>query len=124
MRNLGSSRPLFTGVASHSSKVNLTSGRSTRVHAVELPPLSELDLEVLKNLPPEIISEMNDMYKGELHGFLGMRSSDEGKESNSKSRVLPAVNQNSVPVSNARLHQYGERTDSMHLKKWNNIKVR
>ncbi|KAF7103325.1 LOW QUALITY PROTEIN: hypothetical protein CFC21_104323 [Triticum aestivum] len=121
VRNLGSSRPLFTGVASHSSKVNLTGGRSTRVHAVELPPLSELDLEVLKNLPPEIISEMND-YKGELHGFQCMRSSDEGKESNSKSRVLSAVNQNSVPVSNARLHQYGERTDSMHLEKRNNIK--
>ena len=124
MRNLGSSRPLFTGVASHSSKVNLTGGRSTRVHAAELPPLSELDLEVLKNLPPEIISEMNDMYKGELHGFLGMRSSGEGKESNSKSRVVSAVNQNSVPVSNARLHQYGERTDSMQLEKRNNIKAR
>ncbi|KAF7097687.1 hypothetical protein CFC21_099478 [Triticum aestivum] len=122
IRNLGSSRPSLTGVASHSSKVKLTSGRSTRVHAAELPPLSELDLEVLKNLPPEIISEMNDMYKGELHGFLGTIKGDEGKESNSKSRVLPAVNQNSVPVCNARLHQYGERTDSMHLEKRNNIK--
>ncbi|EMS65069.1 DNA repair protein REV1 [Triticum urartu] len=110
------------GVASHSSKVKLTSGRSTRVHAAELPPLSELDLEVLKNLPPEIISEMNDMYKGELHGFLGTIKGDEGKESNSKSCVLPAVNQNSVPVCNARLHQYGECTDSMHLEKRNNIK--
>uniref|UniRef100_A0A453SS87 DNA polymerase Y-family little finger domain-containing protein n=1 Tax=Aegilops tauschii subsp. strangulata TaxID=200361 RepID=A0A453SS87_AEGTS len=122
VRNLGSSRPSLTGVASHSSKVKLTSGRSTRVHAAELPPLSELDLEVLKNLPPEIISEMNDMYKGELHGFLGTIKGDEGKESNSKSCVLPAVNQNSVPVCNARLHQYGERTDSMHLEKRNNIK--
>ncbi|XBI02494.1 hypothetical protein VPH35_131028 [Triticum aestivum] len=110
VRNLESSRPLFTGVASHSSKVNLSSVRSTRVHAVEFPPLSKLDLEVLKNLPPEIISEMNDI------------SSGEGKESNSKSRVFSAVNQNSVPVSNARLHQYGERTDSMHLEKRNSIK--
>jgi DNA repair protein REV1 len=110
-------------VASHSSKVNLTIDRSTRVDAVELPPLSELDLEVLKNLPPEIISEMNDMYKGELRGFLDMISGDEGKESNSKSSFLPAVNQNSVPACNPNLHRYVEHRDSMHLEKQDDIKV-
>ena len=110
-------------MASHSSKGNLTIGRSTRVNAVELPPLSELDLEVLKNLPPEIISEMNDMYKGELRGFLDMISVDEGKESNSKSLVLPAVNQNSGPACDAKLDGYGEHRDSMHLEKQGDIKV-
>ncbi|CAM0909582.1 unnamed protein product [Alopecurus aequalis] len=121
-QNLGSSRPSFTRVASHSSKVNLTIGRSTRVDAVELPPLAELDLEVLKNLPPEIISEMNDMYKGELRGFLDVISGDERKESNSKSLVLPAVNLYSVPACNAKLHGYGEHRDSMHLEKQGDIK--
>ncbi|OEL32909.1 DNA repair protein REV1 [Dichanthelium oligosanthes] len=51
-------------------EMNLRSDRSTGVHNVELPPLSQLDLEVLKNLPPEIMSEMNAMYKGELQGLL------------------------------------------------------
>jgi DNA repair protein REV1 len=110
-------------VASHSSKANLTIDRSTRVDAVEMPPISELDLEVLKNLPPEIISEMNVMYKGELRGFLDMISEDEGKESNSKSLVSPAVDQNSVPASTAKLHVYGEHRDSVHLGKQKDIKV-
>lgn len=122
LRNLGSSRPSLACVASHSSKVNLTIDRPTRVDAVELPPLSELDLEVLKNLPPEIISEMNDMYKGELRGFLDMISRNECKESNSKAPVLPAVDQNSVPACDAKLHGYGEHRDSMHLEKQDNMK--
>ncbi|KQK17302.1 DNA repair protein REV1 isoform X2 [Brachypodium distachyon] len=88
LRASGSSRPSFTGVASHSSKVNVTSNRSTRVPPVELPPLSELDLEVLKNLPPEIMSEMNDMYKGKLHGLLDMTSRDEETPCIWKSRMI------------------------------------
>jgi DNA repair protein REV1 len=110
-------------VASHSSKANLTIDRSTRVDAVEMPPLSELDLEVLKTPPPEIISEMNVMYKGELRGFLDMISGGEGKESNSKFVVSPAVDQNSVPDCNAKLHGYVVRRDSIHLGKQNDIKV-
>uniref|UniRef100_A0ACD6AF46 Uncharacterized protein n=1 Tax=Avena sativa TaxID=4498 RepID=A0ACD6AF46_AVESA len=121
LRNLGSSRPSFTRVASHSSKVNLTIDRSTRVDAVELPPLSELDLEVLKNLPPEIISEMNVMYKGELRGFLDMIGGGEGKESNSKSLAVPAINQNSLPACDAKLHGYGEHRNSMQLGKQDDV---
>ena len=100
--------------------MNLTIDRSTRVGAPELPPLSELDLEVLKNLPPEIISEMNDMYKGELRGYLDMISRGEGKESNPESLVLPGINQNDVPACNAK---YGEHRDSMHFEKQDDIKV-
>jgi DNA repair protein REV1 len=103
--------------------VNPPSDRSTRV-GVELPPLSELDLEVLKNLPPEIIYEMNDMYKGELHGFLGITSGDKAKESNTKSLVFPAVDQNLVPVLDTKLHGDGKHKDSIHFKKEADIKVR
>ncbi|XP_062234274.1 DNA repair protein REV1 isoform X2 [Phragmites australis] len=88
LQDLRTSSPSFQGAASYSSEVNLTSDRSTGVHNVELPPISQLDLEVLKNLPPEIISEMNDMYKGELHGFLDTVNSDKGKESSSKSHSM------------------------------------
>uniref|UniRef100_A0A0E0LEY1 DNA repair protein REV1 n=1 Tax=Oryza punctata TaxID=4537 RepID=A0A0E0LEY1_ORYPU len=120
-RGLGSIRPSGIGGTSRSSQVNPTSDRSTRV-GVELPPLSELDLEVLKNLPPEIISEMNDMYKGELHGFLGITSGDKAKESNTKSLVFPAVNQNLVPVLDTKLHGDGRHKDSIHFKKEADIK--
>ncbi|KAL6873814.1 hypothetical protein ACP4OV_013896 [Aristida adscensionis] len=110
------SRLLSKGTASHSSEVIRTSNRSTGVHNVGLPPLSEIDLDVLKNLPPEIISEMNDMYKGELHGLLGTLNSDKGKESSSKSLALPAVSRNSVPPGDAKLHGYGGLKDNMHLE--------
>uniref|UniRef100_A0A0D3GK68 DNA repair protein REV1 n=1 Tax=Oryza barthii TaxID=65489 RepID=A0A0D3GK68_9ORYZ len=120
-RGFGSIRPSGIGGTSRSSEVNPPSDRSTRV-GVELPPLSELDLEVLKNLPPEIISEMNDMYKGELHGFLGITSGDKAKESNTKSLVFPAVDQNLVPVLDTKLHGDGKHKDSIHFKKEADIK--
>uniref|UniRef100_A0A0A9EST8 DNA repair protein REV1 n=1 Tax=Arundo donax TaxID=35708 RepID=A0A0A9EST8_ARUDO len=116
MQDLRRSGPSSIDAASHSSEVNLRSDRSTGVHNVDLPPLSQLDLEVLKNIPPEIISEMNDMYKGELHGFLDTLNSEKGKESSSNSLALPAVPRNSVPTGDAKLQVYGGHRDSMHLE--------
>ncbi|KAJ3678135.1 hypothetical protein LUZ60_001938 [Juncus effusus] len=49
----------------------------------EMPPLSEIDVEFVKNLPPEIISEMDQMYKGALRKFLQARE----KETNSASEI-------------------------------------
>ena len=93
--------------------MNVRSDRSTVVHNIELPPLSQLDLEVLKNLPPEIISEMNEMYKGELQGLVDTLNSDKGKGNSSKSLALPAVTCDSVP-GDAKLHGYRDHEDSMH----------
>uniref|UniRef100_J3MH33 DNA repair protein REV1 n=2 Tax=Oryza brachyantha TaxID=4533 RepID=J3MH33_ORYBR len=121
-QGLGSIRGSSIGGTSHLSEVNLTSDRPTRVHGVELPPLPELDLEVLKNLPPEIISEMNDMYKGELHGFLGITSGDKAKENDIKSPAFQAVTQNLVPVLDAKLHGDGGHKDPIHFKKETEIK--
>ncbi|GJN23675.1 hypothetical protein PR202_gb11341 [Eleusine coracana subsp. coracana] len=104
------------GAASHSSEVNPRSDRSTGVNNVQLPPLSQLDPEVLKNLPPEIISEMNDMYKGELHGFLDTLNSNKGKASSSKSLALPAVTQSSVPVDDTKFEGYAGHRDSKYLE--------
>ncbi|XP_078181674.1 DNA-directed DNA polymerase [Carex rostrata] len=42
----------------------------------ELPPLSHLDLDVIRNLPPEIFSEMNELYKGELRKILETRQQE------------------------------------------------
>ncbi|XP_072971771.1 DNA repair protein REV1 isoform X2 [Typha angustifolia] len=59
----------------------------------QLPPLGHLDLEVVKNLPPEIISEINAMYKGELHGFMEMHQEEKGRINSCKSAIsLPEKN--------------------------------
>jgi hypothetical protein len=110
-------------VASHSSNANLTIDGSARVDAIELPPLAELGLEVLKHLLPEIISQKNVMYTGELHGFLDMINGGESKESNSKFLVSPSVDPNSLPDCNTKLHGYGEHRDSVHLGKQKDTKV-
>ncbi|KAJ4798862.1 DNA repair protein REV1 [Rhynchospora pubera] len=49
----------------------------------ELPPLSHIDLDVVRNLPPEIFLEMNGLYKGELRKIL--ESQQQEKEYNSES---------------------------------------
>ncbi|CAL4966740.1 unnamed protein product [Urochloa decumbens] len=116
LQDLRRSGPLSIGATSHSSERNLRSDRSTGVHNVELPPLSHLDLEVLKNLPPEIMSEMNDMYKGELQGLLNTVNSDKGKGSSSKSLSLTAAAHNSVPASDAKLQGYRDHKDCIHLE--------
>ncbi|KAK3134426.1 hypothetical protein QOZ80_6AG0549020 [Eleusine coracana subsp. coracana] len=110
------SGPSSIGAASHSSEVNPRSDRSTGVNNVGLPPLSQLDPEVLKNLPPEIISEIDDMYKGELHGFLDTLNSNKVKASSSKFLASPAVTQSSVPVDDAKFEGYAGHRDSKYLE--------
>lgn len=51
-----------------------------------LPPICNLDMAVLQSLPPEIISEINEMYCGRLSDF--MRKGKDGKTSMSFT-VLP-----------------------------------
>ncbi|KAI3448143.1 hypothetical protein Pfo_004808 [Paulownia fortunei] len=40
-----------------------------------LPPLQDLDMAVLESLPPEVVSEINDMYGGKLLGFISKNES-------------------------------------------------
>ncbi|KAI7737612.1 hypothetical protein M8C21_019406, partial [Ambrosia artemisiifolia] len=39
-------------------------------HRPDVPPLSDLDSDVLESLPPEIFSEINDLYGGKLKDFM------------------------------------------------------
>lgn len=34
------------------------------------PPLCHLDVEVIRNLPPEVFSELNEIYGGKLVDFI------------------------------------------------------
>lgn len=47
------------------------SGSETGIHnSTNLPPLQDLDVTVIESLPPEVVSEINDMYGGMLLGFI------------------------------------------------------
>lgn len=58
------------GQSSGPSCVKLSSARAHDNSTSMLPPLCQLDIEVIKNLPPEIFSEMNDMYNGSLYNIM------------------------------------------------------
>ncbi|CAI9294554.1 unnamed protein product [Lactuca saligna] len=49
--------------------------QSTSNSTMEVPPMSELDSQVLESLPPEILSEINDFYGGKLKSFISKRKS-------------------------------------------------
>ena len=40
-----------------------------------LPPMNELDIGVIESLPPEVYSEINDMYNGKLAHFINEKRS-------------------------------------------------
>lgn len=40
-----------------------------------LPPLQDLDMAVIESLPPDVVSEINDMYGGKLLGFISENKS-------------------------------------------------
>ncbi|KAK9053446.1 hypothetical protein SSX86_030080 [Deinandra increscens subsp. villosa] len=45
-------------------------------HSSDVPPLSDLDSDVLEKLPPEIFSEINDIYSGKLSNFMSKHKLD------------------------------------------------
>ncbi|KAI3695596.1 hypothetical protein L1987_78594 [Smallanthus sonchifolius] len=64
----------------HQSRSNLDVGNvlSNREanHSSDVPPLSDLDSDVLESLPPEIFSEINDLYGGKLKNFMSKHRSE------------------------------------------------
>ncbi|KAI3753074.1 hypothetical protein L2E82_25119 [Cichorium intybus] len=62
--------------------INLKNQNDDHLHqsrsnsTMDVPPMSELDSEVLENLPPEILAEMNEFYGGKLKSFLSKRKSE------------------------------------------------
>ncbi|KAK4284534.1 hypothetical protein QN277_001353 [Acacia crassicarpa] len=85
------------------------------------PPLCHLDVEVIKNLPPEVFSELNEIYGGKLVDFLvkGIGKSEspsplenlflEQQEAMNKEQELPFPElnpQSKIPIENkARKHK-------------------
>ncbi|XP_058070060.1 DNA repair protein REV1 isoform X4 [Magnolia sinica] len=59
--------------------VNQSSGEAGLNKVLTLPPIRDLDVKVIESLPPEIISEMNEMYNGKLTDLM-----DKSKEKNDR----------------------------------------
>ncbi|KAK8949785.1 DNA repair protein REV1 [Platanthera guangdongensis] len=65
--------------SSNSLHVNLCNSRPYQNASPALPPVCLLDMSVIKDLPVDIISEMNDAYNGKLYDL--MRKHDEDQKS-------------------------------------------
>lgn len=57
----GSCTEMQTGLSSSETGIHNSTG---------IPPLQDLDVAVIESLPPEVVSEINDMYGGKLLGFI------------------------------------------------------
>lgn len=76
----------ISGPHHHQPRSNSDVGNILSNHSSDVPPLSDLDSDVLESLPPEIFSEINDLYGGKLKNFISKRKS----ESIGVSSALPA----------------------------------
>ncbi|KAK4739952.1 hypothetical protein R3W88_003649 [Solanum pinnatisectum] len=68
-----------------------------------LPPMNELDIGVIESLPPEVFSEINDMYNGKLAHFINEKRSKGVSGKENISSVCPAA-----PDEAFAAHEYNE----------------
>ncbi|KAL1557925.1 DNA repair protein REV1-like isoform X4 [Salvia divinorum] len=53
------------------SSIEMRAGSETGIYnSTGIPPLQDLDVAVIESLPPEVVSEINEMYGGKLLGFI------------------------------------------------------
>ncbi|KAK4378473.1 hypothetical protein RND71_000335 [Anisodus tanguticus] len=71
-----------------------------------LPPMNELDIGVIESLPPEVFSEINDMYHGRLAHFITEKRSKGVSEKVNIVSVFPAALNDAFSAREE--HQYNE----------------
>lgn len=52
---------------------SVSSGEARVICDATLPALHDLDIGVIKSLPPEVFSEINDLYSGELISLISKK---------------------------------------------------
>lgn len=52
---------------------NVSNGQESSDQVSAPPPLCHLDLGVVESLPPELFSELNEVYSGKLTDFIAKR---------------------------------------------------
>ncbi|XP_077211592.1 DNA-directed DNA polymerase isoform X2 [Tasmannia lanceolata] len=100
-----------------SSHINRSSGDAYIHKASTLPPICHLDMVVLENLPPEIISEINEMYSGRLIEFMEKSKGKDGRLSTSVcaislQEIEGARNKGKEPVCSSPVHPNNKITES------------
>ncbi|CAH9091138.1 unnamed protein product [Cuscuta epithymum] len=65
----------------------------------ELPPMHDLDVGVIESLPPELLSELNDMYSGELLRFIS-------KKKNIVADICPKSFKGTLTMENTHYSSY------------------
>ncbi|KAL3515331.1 hypothetical protein ACH5RR_022233 [Cinchona calisaya] len=68
---------------------SLSTGETRFTHDAALPALHDLDIGVIESLPPEILSEINALYAGELTSFI---SKKKGKNVEASKMVMVPLN--------------------------------
>ncbi|XP_057782896.1 DNA repair protein REV1 isoform X2 [Salvia miltiorrhiza] len=61
--------------SSTETRAGLSSSETGTHNSSVLPPLQDLDVAVIESLPPEVVSEINEMYGGKLLGFISASKS-------------------------------------------------
>lgn len=81
-----SSDQLSTDPTSHLIQMENNQLRSEALNQVSAPPLGHLDIGVIGSLPPELFSELNEIYGGKLVDLLA-KSRDKSEVFSSALRV-------------------------------------
>ncbi|XP_027106030.1 DNA repair protein REV1 isoform X2 [Coffea arabica] len=92
------------------AKGSFSGGEAHVVHRATLPALHELDVGVIESLPPEVLSEINDLYAGELISFISKK-----KEKNAGNNVMDeeqSLSNPLVPPNKDFVHDAAEKIKS------------
>ncbi|KAL0542076.1 hypothetical protein IC582_022165 [Cucumis melo] len=85
--NSGTLDQLSTDPISHPIQMENNQHHSEALNPVSPPPLCNLDIGVIRSLPPELFSELNEIYGGKLIDLLA-KSRDKNEVFSSSIRVL------------------------------------
>eukprot|EP00268_Persea_americana_P055512 TRINITY_DN6459_c0_g3_i2.p1 TRINITY_DN6459_c0_g3~~TRINITY_DN6459_c0_g3_i2.p1 ORF type:complete len:708 (+),score=124.96 TRINITY_DN6459_c0_g3_i2:1408-3531(+) len=95
-----------------SSQIESFIGKGCTDQTLTLPPVCNLDMEVLESLPPEILREINKMYCGKLNDFIKKRRGHDGETSTSFTLFPQEIqdsgkkNKGKQPLCSSPVHQY------------------
>ncbi|CAM8935329.1 unnamed protein product [Rhodiola kirilowii] len=107
------------GRPEHQSDVNLFNGEDCKNQVPQLPPLSRLDMEVIENLPRDVLSEMDKMYNGRLFDFIAKKKGVFEGHSTPLSHTSSENKDLSVDEPNSNPIETGSRsnivTPNMHI---------
>lgn len=100
---------------------SFSSGEARVMRHATLPALHDLDIGVIESLPPDVLSEINDLYAGELISFISKKK--EKNAGTSKTVMIPhntkdvmdeeqSLSNHLVPTNKEFVHDVAEKIKS------------